>query len=135
MLRERLFKGIDEDLPTKEDFEKWCDFLRDKANEIISMIENKGKRSESNGQAADSSAGGPGPSTRHEYAAVSPSQGMVTAAVTPSLNKEEGTVVEGINFSHLLELKEDSECLRQRVSKAGHFPSVKLNAAQAEDCG
>ena len=42
MLRERLLKGIADDLPMKETFEDWAYFLRDKASDM----DNNGKGNE-----------------------------------------------------------------------------------------
>ena len=42
MLRERLLKGIADELPMKESFEEWADFLRDEASDM----DDKGKGNE-----------------------------------------------------------------------------------------
>lgn len=46
MVRERLLKGIADDLPMKVDFETWSKFLRETAQEM----NDKGKRNEYNDQ-------------------------------------------------------------------------------------
>ena len=54
VLRERLLKGIADDLPMKSDFETFCDYLRDEADDM----DDKGKPNEASDQVASGHAGG-----------------------------------------------------------------------------
>ena len=54
VLRERLLKGIADELPMKDDFEKFCDFLRDE----VDGMDKKGKPNEYSDQTADGSDAG-----------------------------------------------------------------------------
>ena len=54
VLRERLLKGIADDLPMKNDFEIFCDYLRDEADDMG----DKGKPNEASDQVAGGHAGG-----------------------------------------------------------------------------
>lgn len=110
MLLERLPKEIAEELPMEEDLEGWCEFLRDGADD-------KGKGNDSDDQVPGSSTGACRTQYRREDASVSPSQGMVSAAVTHSLKKENVTVSDAIKSSHGQGVDEDAECMRHREIK------------------
>lgn len=69
---------------------------------------------------------------------MSPSQGMVDSSVTPTINKEEDTMVGATNSIQLREADEDAAFLRLRGSKAVVLPSSKNpeeDAAQAKVFG
>ena len=54
VLRERLLRGIAEELPMKKDFEDFCDFLRDEADDM----DAKGNPNEASDQVASGHAAG-----------------------------------------------------------------------------
>lgn len=97
ILREHLLKRIADELSKKGYFEKWCGFLRDESADM----DDEGKLTKPlirSPKAAPEAAllAQVVPSARSEDSAMFPGQGIVVAAVTPTLTvskNEEDTAV------------------------------------------